>query len=62
MSDTVSRTQRSKNMSAIHSKNTKPEIYIRKLIFSMGYRYRIAAKNIIGHPDIFLKGYVTTNS
>ena len=59
MSDIVSPEQRSKNMSAIHSKNTKPEIFIRKLLFSEGYRYRIAEKSIPGHPDIFLRKYNT---
>jgi len=59
MADIVSPEQRSKNMSAIRSKNTKPEVYFRKLLFSRGYRYRIAEKNIPGHPDIFLRKYNT---
>lgn len=59
MADIVSAEQRSKNMSAIRSKNTKPEVYFRKLLFTKGYRYRIAAKNIVGHPDIFLRKYNT---
>lgn len=59
MADIVSPEQRSKNMSAIRSGNTKPEIYFRKLLFAKGYRYRIAEKNIPGHPDIFLRKYNT---
>lgn len=59
MADIVSPEQRSKNMSAIRSKDTKPEIFFRKLLFAKGYRYRIAEKNILGHPDIFLKKYNT---
>lgn len=59
MADTVSKEQRSKNMSAIRSKNTKPEIYFRKLLFAEGYRYRIAEKSVPGHPDIFLRKYNT---
>lgn len=59
MADIVSPEQRSRNMSAIRSKNTKPEIYMRKLLFAQGFRYRIAAKNITGHPDIFLAKYHT---
>lgn len=55
MADKVSPECRSKNMSAIRSKNTKPEIYLRKLLFAEGYRYRIAEKSIPGHPDIFLR-------
>lgn len=59
MADIVSPERRSKNMSAIRSKDTKPEIYLRKLLFSQGYRYRIAEKSIPGHPDIFLRKFNT---
>ena len=59
MADIVSAKQRSKNMSAIRSENTKPEVYLRKLLFAQGYRYRIAVTNIPGHPDIFLRKYNT---
>lgn len=59
MADIVSPEQRSKNMAAIRSKNTKPEVYLRKLLFAKGYRYRIADKNIPGHPDMFLRKYNT---
>lgn len=59
MADIVSSERRSKNMSAIRSKNTKPEIYLRKLLFAEGYRYRIAEKSILGHPDIFLRKHNT---
>lgn len=57
--DIKSKEARSRNMSAIHSKDTKPEIYLRKLLFAEGYRYRIAEKTIPGHPDIFLRKYNT---
>lgn len=59
MADIVSPERRSENMSAIRSKDTKPEIYLRKLLFAEGYRYRIAEKSIPGHPDIFLRKYNT---
>ena len=59
MADIVSPEQRSKNMAAIRSKNTKPEVYLRKLLFAQGYRYRIAEKSVPGHPDIFLRKYNT---
>ena len=52
MADIVSPEKRSQNMSAIRSKNTKPEVYLRKLLFAQGYRYRIADKSVPGHPDI----------
>ena len=59
MADIVSPERRSKNMSAIRSKDTKPENYLRKLLFAEGYRYRIAEKSIPGHPDMFLRKYNT---
>lgn len=59
MADIVSPEQRSRNMSAIRSKNTKPEVYLRKLLFAEGYRYRIAPDYVPGHPDIFLRKYNT---
>lgn len=59
MADIVSPERRSKNMSAIRSKDTKPEIYLRKLLFAEGYRYRIAEKSIPGHPDMFFRKYNT---
>ena len=57
--DIKSKEARSRNMSAIRSKDTKPEIYLRKLLFAEGYRYRIAEKSVAGHPDIFLRRYNT---
>lgn len=60
MADIVSAERRSKNMSAIRSRDTKPEIYLRKLLFAEGYRYRIAEKSVLGHPDMFLRKYNTT--
>lgn len=59
MADIVSAEQRSRNMAAIRSRDTKPEVYLRKLLFAKGYRYRIADKSVPGHPDIFLRKYNT---
>ena len=50
---------RSKNMSAIKSKNTKPEIIVRKFLHSKGYRFRIHRKDLPGCPDIVLPKYKT---
>lgn len=47
--------ERSKNMSAIKSKNTKPEIVLRKALFRLGLRYRIHY-NLPGKPDIVFPG------
>ena len=51
--------QRSRNMSAIKSKNTKPEIRVRKVLHSMGYRFRLHSKDLPGSPDIVLPKYKT---
>lgn len=57
--DIKSPEERSKNMAAIHSKNTKPEIYLRKLLFARGYKYGVNSKSVPGHPDIYMKKYNT---
>lgn len=50
---------RSQNMARIKSKNTKPEIYIRKLLYKIGYRYRVNYSQLPGTPDIFILKYNT---
>lgn len=57
--DIVTPEQRSKNMAAIRSKDTKPEIYFRKLLFAKGYRYSLNSKKVPGHPDMYLRKYNT---
>ncbi|MYN17121.1 DNA mismatch endonuclease Vsr [Rugamonas sp. FT107W] len=49
--------RRSRNMRAVRSKNTNPEIIIRKLLFSQGFRFRIHVKSLPGNPDIVLPKY-----
>ncbi len=46
-------------MSKIRSKNTKPEMLLRKALFAIGYRYRIDYKNLPGKPDIVFPKYKT---
>jgi DNA mismatch endonuclease, patch repair protein len=53
--DPLSPRERSERMSKIQSSDTKPEILIRKLIFNMGYRYRLYDPDLPGHPDIVFK-------
>lgn len=57
--DIKSSEERSRNMAAIRSKNTKPEIYFRKLLFAQGYRYSLNSNNVLGHPDMYLRKYNT---
>lgn len=59
MADNRSKEQRSYNMKQIRSKNTGPELLVRKFLFSHGYRYRLNVKKIVGKPDIVLKKYNT---
>jgi len=59
MTDVHSPEVRSFNMSRIRGKNTKPEIYVRKLLFSNGFRYRLHSLNLPGKPDIVLPRYKT---
>lgn len=59
MSDIFSQTKRSDIMSKISSKDTKPEILVRKFLFSKGFRYHINVKTLPGKPDIVLPKYKT---
>ena len=59
MTDVHSPEARSFNMSRIKGKNTKPEMKVRKLLFSKGFRFRIHSVNLPGKPDIVLPKYKT---
>lgn len=57
MADTVSSSKRSEMMAGIKSKDTKPEMIIRKGLHKKGFRYRLHAKDLPGNPDLFLRKY-----
>jgi DNA mismatch endonuclease (patch repair protein) len=57
MADVVSKEKRSRMMSGIRGKNTKPEILVRKALFSRGFRYRLHDKNLPGKPDLVFPKY-----
>jgi len=59
MADVHDKITRSYNMSRIKGTNTKPEILVRKFLFSEGFRYRINDKKLPGKPDIVLPKYKT---
>lgn len=59
MADIKSPEERSVNMSKIRSSGTKPEEFIRKKLFSRGYRYRKNSSLVFGHPDAWMKKYNT---
>lgn len=48
---------RSENMARVKSKDTKPEIYLRKLLWHKGFRYRTNYKKLPGKPDIYISKY-----
>lgn len=51
--DIKSKEERSRNMAKIRSKDTKPEMFIRSLLHSKGYRFRVNNKDVFGKPDIY---------
>ena len=57
--DNRSKEARSRNMSNIPSKNTKPEETVRKYLFSHGFRYRKNVSKLPGKPDVVLPKYKT---
>lgn len=59
MSDVFTKQKRSQIMSKISGKETKPEILVRKYLFSKGFRYRKNAKELPGKPDIVLPKHKT---
>jgi DNA mismatch endonuclease, patch repair protein len=53
--DPLSPTQRSERMSLIKNANTKPEMFVRRLVHGMGYRYRLHVKDLPGRPDLVFR-------
>ncbi len=59
MVDVVDPATRSRMMSGIQGKNTKPELLVRRYLHSRGLRYRLHVKTLPGKPDIVLPKYRT---
>lgn len=59
MADKLTPEQRHKCMSSIRSRNTKPEVLVRKYLFARGFRFRINVRRLPGTPDIVLRKYRT---
>ena len=57
--DKLSKQQRHANMAAIRSKDTKPEMIVRRGLWKCGFRYRLNHKRLPGHPDLVLRKYRT---
>lgn len=52
MTDVFSKAKRSEIMALVRSKDTKPELLVRSLVFRMGYRFRLHRKDLPGKPDL----------
>ena len=59
MADIVDRKTRSRMMSSVRQRNTRPEIEVRRMLHKAGYRFRINRKDLSGSPDIVLPKYKT---
>lgn len=57
--DKMTKEQRHRTMASIRSKDTKPELIVRKFLWNRGFRYRLNNPRLPGHPDIVLKKYRT---
>lgn len=55
--DTRNREQRRRIMRSVKTENTGPELVVRRLVHSMGYRFRLHRKDLPGRPDIVLPKY-----
>lgn len=53
--DTLTPSERSRRMARVKSKGTRPEMVVRRLLFSLGYRYRLHDRSLPGSPDIVFK-------
>lgn len=54
--DTLTREERSERMRRVRSRDTKPELELRRLVWALGYRYRKNRRDIIGQPDVAFIG------
>ena len=59
MADCLTPTQRHRNMAAIRSASTKPELRLRTALWRQGFRYRVNDRRLPGSPDIVLPKYRT---
>lgn len=50
--DNLTPSQRSERMRLVRSSDTKPEVLLRRLVWSLGYRYRKNRSDLIGNPDL----------
>jgi DNA mismatch endonuclease (patch repair protein) len=56
VTDRVNKAKRSSMMAAVHSKNTEPELLVRRRVYALGFRYRLHSRELPGKPDLVFKG------
>lgn len=59
LADIVSKQKRSEMMAGIRDKNTKPEIFVRRLLHRAGFRFRLHSTKLPGRPDLVLSKWQT---
>ena len=59
MSDNRTLEQRRRNMAAVHSVSTRPELMLRKSLWAQNFRYKVNDRSLPGSPDIVLPKYRT---
>jgi DNA mismatch endonuclease (patch repair protein) len=53
--DSITPEERSEIMARVRSKNSRPELFIRKLVYALGYRYRLHQRDLPGSPDLVFR-------
>jgi len=54
--DSLTPGERSERMRRVRGRDTKPELIVRRLLYAMGFRYRLQARDLPGRPDIVFRG------
>jgi DNA mismatch endonuclease, patch repair protein len=54
--DKLTKAERSENMKRIRARDTRPELLVRRLVFGLGYRYRVHYRRLPGTPDLAFVG------
>lgn len=54
--DSLTPEERSKRMALVRSEGTKPEMIVRRLVYSLRYRYRLHDQTLPGRPDLVFRG------
>lgn len=53
--DSLTPEERSEIMARVRSKNSRPELFVRKLVYALGYRYRLHQRDLPGSPDLVFR-------